>query len=154
MIALYRDNSGSQRLFHSISADQGRTWTRPAITNFPNATSKLFSLPIRRGYRVLILNAHPTVGRRELHLAVSPDGRTFTQLARLDVPSPPATPLTAAGPLRKKFEAGTASLQYPHAIEDGEFLWLAFSRNKKQTELLRIPLDSIDALLKSSAPNN
>jgi hypothetical protein len=144
LFALYRDNSGSRRLFHSTSNDEGRTWSRPVPTNFPNATSKIFSLQTSRGYRVLISNANPKVGRRELHLSISEDGRTFTRMARLDVPSPAAPPGLES--IWHKFRSGVGSLQYPHAIEHDGRLLIAFSRNKKQTELLRVPLDAIDRL--------
>lgn len=147
LFALYRDNSGSRRLFHSTSTDLGRTWGKPVITNFPNATSKLFSMRTSRGYRVLILNANPKAGRRELYLALSKDGRTFTRLAPLKIPTPPAHELLTSTSLQKKFEAGIASVQYPHAIEHDGHLLIAFSRNKKQTEVLRVPLDALNALL-------
>ena len=52
LCALYRDNGGSRRLFHSTSRDHGRTWSQPVITNFPNATSKLFSLRTSSGVRI------------------------------------------------------------------------------------------------------
>lgn len=148
LFALYRDNSGSRRLFHSTSTDQGRMWGKPVITNFPNATSKLFSLKTSRGYRVLILNANPKIGRRELHLAVSTDGRRFTRLALLAIPTPPKNAAVTSVSLRKKFQGGIAGVQYPHAIEHDGQLLIAFSRAKKQTELFRVPLDAIDALLK------
>jgi hypothetical protein len=145
LFALYRDNGGSTRLFHSISADTGRTWTRPTLTNFPNATSKLFSLKTSRGFRVLISNANPAAGRRELHLSVSTDDQTFSRMALLDIPSPPQTANLAA--LWPKFRQGVSSLQYPHAIEhDGQVL-IAYSRNKAQTEIFTVPLDTISALL-------
>lgn len=143
--ALFRDNGGSMRLFHATSRDEGRTWTTPGLTNFPNATSKLYSLQTSRGYRVLILNANPKIGRREIHLAVSRDGRTFTRLARLDVPSPPSIPEGVAR-ITKKFSAGIASLQYPHVIEHGEKLLIALSRGKVQTEVFHVSLDAIDDL--------
>jgi len=145
LFALYRDNGGSRRLFFSTSNDQGRTWTRPAITSFPNATSKLFSLQTSHGYRVLISNANPNIGRRELHLSISKDGRTFTRMALLAIPSP--EPASGLSKIWHKFRTGVASLQYPHAIEHDEQLVIAFSRNKKQIELLRVPLDGVDALL-------
>ena len=148
LFALYRDNGGSRRLFHSTSIDQGRTWGKPMMTNFPNATSKLFSMQTSRGYRVLVLNANPKIGRRELHLAISKDGRRFTQLALLDIPSPPKNAVVSSVSLRKKFQGGIASVQYPHVIEHDGHLLIAFSRSKKQTELLRVSLDAIDALLK------
>jgi hypothetical protein len=144
LLGLFRDNSGSQRLFRAISADQGRSWTRPEQTNFPNATSKLFSLETSRGYRVLISNANPQAGRRELHLSLSEDGRTFTRMARLD----PPTPTAPAGleSIWHKFRSGIASLQYPHAIEHDGHLLIAWSRGKKQTEVLRVSLDDIERL--------
>jgi hypothetical protein len=144
LLALFRDNSGSQRLFRATSTDEGRTWSRPQRTNFPNATSKLFSLETSRGYRVLISNANPAAGRRELHLSLSQDGRTFTRMARLDVPSPPA-PAGLEG-IWHKFKSGIASLQYPHAIEHDGRLVIALSRGKKQTEVLHISLEEIDRL--------
>jgi hypothetical protein len=129
LLALFRDNGGSGRLFRAESTDSGRTWTRPTITNFPNATSKIFSLQTTSGLRVLIGNANPQVGRRELYLALSEDGTMFTRLARLDIPSPrPAT------------------LQYPHAIEHEGQLLIAFSRNKAQSEVFQVPLAEIEAL--------
>ncbi len=147
LYALFRDNGGSQRLFHSVSRDQGHTWDTPAISNFPNSSSKLFSMQTSRGYRVLVLNANPAIGRRELHLAVSKDGKTFTRLARLEIPSPPAIPKDVSR-ITKKFSAGIASLQYPHVIEHNERLLIAFSRGKVQTEVFHVSLDDIDALLK------
>lgn len=148
LFALFRDNGGSQRLFHSTSRDEGRTWDTPVITNFPNASSKLFSMLTSRGYRILVLNGNPLIGRRELHLAISADGRTFTRLARLNVPSPPSIPESVSR-IKKKFQSGIASLQYPHVIEHDGHLLIALSRGKVQTEVFRVRLDDIDALLKS-----
>lgn len=147
LYALFRDNGGSQRLFHSLSRDQGRTWETPRLTNFPNATSKLFSLKTSRGDRVLVLNANPQAGRRELHLAISQDGKVFTRLARLDIPSPPSLPEDVSR-IKKKFSAGIASLQYPHIIEHDGRLLIAFSRGKVQTEVLHVELDEVKRLFK------
>lgn len=131
LIGAIRDNGGSGRLFRTVSRDNGETWSDPDKTNYPNATSKLFSLQTSRGYRVLISNANVTLGRRELHLAVSENGVTFTRMVRLDIPSPkPST------------------LQYPHALEHDGHLLIAFSRNKATTELLRVSLDDLERLIK------
>lgn len=149
LYALFRDNGKSQRLFVSTSQDEGRTWETPALSNFPNAKSKLFSLVTSHGYRVLVLNANPTLNRRELHLAVSTDQKTFTHLARLEIPSPESLPADIAT-LKKKFSAGIASLQYPHVIEHDGALYIAFSRNKLQTEIFRVKLSDIDALVNAN----
>ena len=145
--ALFRDNGGSSRLFHSTSTDQGHTWAVPALTNFPNATSKLFSLETSRGFRVLVLNANPKLARRELYLAVSEDGKTFTRLALLDVPTPPPVSESVSR-INQKFRAGIASLQYPHAIEHDGRLLIALSRLKTQIEVFSVSLDDVAALLK------
>jgi len=150
LFALYRDNGGSRRLFHSISHDAGRTWGKPVITNFPNATSKLFSMQTSSGVRILVLNANPNVGRRELYLSASRNGRTFTHLARLDIPTPPIHQAIDSPAMRNRFRSGVASLQYPHVIEHNGALYIAFSRNKLQTEVLRVPLNAIDDLLENS----
>jgi hypothetical protein len=136
LVALFRDNGGSARLFRSFSTDNGRTWTAPAQTNFPNATSKIFSLRTSSGYRVLLANANPGVGRRQLHLATTEDGLVFSRLALLAIPS-----------------EKPATFQYPHAIEHEKHLLIAFSRNKATIEVLKVPLRDIDALpAKEPAP--
>ena len=132
LIALFRDNGGSDRLFRSISTDHGLTWTAPEKTNYPNATSKLFSMVTSRGYRLLISNANIKAGRREMYVALSEDGLTFTRLARLDLPSPQPT-----------------TFQYPHAIEQGGYVYIAYSNRKNFIELFRVSLEDLDALRRS-----
>ncbi|MEN8714485.1 MAG: exo-alpha-sialidase [Verrucomicrobiales bacterium] len=144
--ALFRDNGGSQRLFHSISRDEGKTWDTPQLTNFPNSTSKIYSIATSRGYRVMLSNANPKLGRRQLHLSISKDGKNFVRIAQLDVPAP--EPRSGFESIWKKFSKGIASLQYPHVIEHDNSLWIAFSRNKLQTEILKVSLDDVDELLK------
>ena len=145
LTALFRDNGGSQRLFHSVSRDLGRIWQTPVLTNFPNSTSKIFSIPTSRGFRVMVSNANPKAGRRQLHLSISKDGQTFTRMAELDVPAPEAP--VGFESIWKKFQKGIASLQYPHLIEHDGYLWIALSRCKLQTEIFRVSLDSVSELL-------
>lgn len=140
--ALFRDNGGSRRLFHSTSRDLGKTWTTPVLTNFPNSTSKIFSIGTSRGYRVMVSNANPKLGRRQLHLSISRDGKDFTRMARVDVPAPPAP--SGFESIWKKFSDGIASLQYPHVIEHDGHLWIVLSRCKLQTEIFRVSLDAVD----------
>ena len=68
-------------------------------------------------------------------------------MALLDVPSPQAA--EGLSQVWHKFRSGVASLQYPHVIEHDGQLLIALSRNKKQIELLRVSLGSIDALRSS-----
>jgi hypothetical protein len=64
----------------------------------------------------------------------------------LDIPSPPAVD-DRASEVWHKFRSGVASLQYPHVIEYDDHLLIAFSRNKNQTEILRVSLDDVEKLI-------
>lgn len=77
---------------------------------------------------------NPNLGRRQLHLSISADGATFTCLARLDIPS-----------------TMPATLQYPHANEQNGQLLIAFSRNKNQTEVVRVSLNDIEELKRTES---
>lgn len=127
--ALFRDNGGSSRLYQSFSSDDGRTWSRPQITNYPNASSKLFPMRLQSGKWILISNANPKWARREMYISLSDDGLTFNKMARLVIPSTKAT-----------------TFQYPHAIEHDGHLLIVFSQKKMQSEVLKVPLSAIDGL--------
>lgn len=133
-IAMFlRDNSGKRMIFRCFSMDNGKTWTEPVKTNFPNATTKFFGLKTSRKYRVFISNANRNMNvlRKQMHLSISYDGRVFTSMARIDIPTD-----------------GAATLQYPHAIEYQDNLLVAFSRNKRIIELITIPLERIDKVFR------
>lgn len=131
LVALFRDNGGSSRLFRAFSTDNGNSWSKPTLTNFPNSSSKLYSMPLSNGPRVMISNANPGLGRRDLHLSLSEDGLVFTRMAKLDIPS-----------------ARPATLQYPHAIEHDGYLLIAYSRLKTTIEVVKVKLADIEALRK------
>ena len=64
-----------------------------------------------------------------MHIAFSDDDRTFTRLARLEIPLDPKSPT-----------GKPATFQYPHAIEHDGHLLIAYSRNKTAIEVLKIPV--------------
>jgi predicted neuraminidase len=72
-MALFRDNRRSGFLYRSFSTDDGRTWSRPVRTNFPDATSKVHGLRLSDGRYVLVSNANPKK-RDPLTIAVSDGG--------------------------------------------------------------------------------
>jgi hypothetical protein len=127
LVALFRDNGGSSRLFRAFSTDMGRSWSKPVVTNFPNSTSKTFTLETSRGYRVLVNNANPKMGRRQLMLSISKDGLVYTRMLVLDIKS-----------------AKPANFQYPHVLEHDGYLWIAYSKDKATIEMLRVALSDLD----------
>ncbi|MEZ6089030.1 MAG: exo-alpha-sialidase [Pirellulaceae bacterium] len=124
LVAMFRDNRGSKYLYRSVSDDQGRNWTSPVRTNFPDATSKLFGLRLSDGRYVLISNSNPRK-RDPLTIAISSDGLVFDKLAWL---------------------VGGRRVDYPHAIEHQGYLLVAFAGGKQTVELLRIKVADMDAI--------
>lgn len=116
--AVFRDNARSGYLFRSFSTDDGRTWTKPVRTNFPDATSKVCGLRLSDGRYVLVSNSNPKK-RDPLTIAVSDDGLVFSKLFYL---------------------AGGRHVDYPHVIEHDGSLLIAFSGGKQTVEVEKVPI--------------
>ncbi len=132
---IVRDNNRSGRLIHSVSTDQGRTWSHPVLTNFPDATSKNFTGTLAGGTSFLINN--PVPRRRDpLIVTFSADGWTFSRVVVVRRDAPPKRP---------SGKPGTGTLQYPHAVEHGGSLWVVYSTNKQDIEVTRVALEGTPA---------
>ena len=105
---IFRDQSRSGRLRHSVSRDNGRTWSPAVLTNYPDATSKNFSGRLSNGWFYLINNPDPK-SRDPLAISFSRDGWTFSSPKMLRTNPPPQR--------YRGQSKGAASIQYPHAIE-------------------------------------
>ncbi len=138
LLGLFRDNARSGRFYRAVSSDNGRTWSAPEKTNFPDATSKFFCLRTSRGFYVLVSNANPK-GRNPLCLSTSDDGVTFTRMGRLPIPEK-----AEGGAFDAAHAAG--SVQYPHLIENGGHLFICYSRKKTAIEVIKISLDEVENL--------
>jgi hypothetical protein len=124
LAAVFRDNRRSGFLYRAFSKDDGRTWSTPQKTNFPDATSKISGLRLRDGRYVLVSNPNPKK-RDPLTLSISDDGRVFTKMLYL---------------------VGGRHIDYPHVIEHGDSLFIAFAGGKQTVELLKVKLRDIDAV--------
>jgi hypothetical protein len=130
LAAVFRDNRGSGFLYRSFSADDGRTWSAPVRTNFPDATSKLSGLRLGDGRYVLVSNPRPKK-RDPLTLAVSDDGRVFSKMLYL---------------------VGGRHVDYPHVIEHEGCLYIAFAGGKQSVEVIKVSLRDVDAIQMPAAP--
>jgi hypothetical protein len=130
LMSLFRDNRSSGFLFRSLSSDQGRTWSKPIKTDFPDASSKLHGLRLRDGRYLLVSNTHPK-RRDPLTLALSEDGLTFDKLFYL---------------------VGGRQVDYPHVIEHDGFLYIAYSGGKQSVEMMRVRLDDLKRLKMPATP--
>jgi len=124
LMALFRDNRKSRRVYRSFSTDNGRTWSTPIRTNFPDATSKLYGLRLTDGRYALISNPNPA-RRDPLAIALSTDGLVFSKLAWL---------------------FGGRRIDYPHALEHDGHLLVAFNGDKQTIEVVKFPLSELDKI--------
>ena len=122
IMSMFRDNKGSGYLFRAFSGDNGRTWTTPERTNFPDAKSKFSGLRLQDGRYVIVSNPDPKK-RDPLAVAVSDDGLSFSKMAYL---------------------VGGRKVDYPHVIEHEGNLYVAFASAKQTVEVLKVKLADLD----------
>lgn len=130
LAAVFRDNRRSGFLYRSFSTDNGRTWSPPIKTNFPDATSKISGLRLTDGRYVLVSNPNPK-RRDPLTLSISDNGLVFNKMLYL---------------------VGGRHIDYPHVIEHGSHLFIAFAGGKQSVEVLKVKLTDIDAIPMPSTP--
>jgi hypothetical protein len=130
LAAVFRDNHRSGLLYRAFSTDDGRTWSKPVKTNFPDATSKISGLRLSDGRYVLVSNPNPKK-RDPLTLSVSADGIVFTKMLYL---------------------VGGRHIDYPHVIEHRGSLFIAFAGGKQTVEVLKVKLSDIDAVQMPAKP--
>ncbi|ODS83523.1 MAG: hypothetical protein ABS46_06225 [Cytophagaceae bacterium SCN 52-12] len=124
LVAFFRDNKKSGYLFRAFSTDNGRTWSRPVKTNFPDAGSKFSGLRLKDGRYVLVSNSHPAK-RDPLTIAVSDDGLVFNKLF---------------------YVAGGRHVDYPHVYEHDGQLFIAFAGAKQTVEVIKVGINDLSAL--------
>jgi len=144
IVGMFRDNSKSGRLLRSFSVDNGRTWSPPVRTNFPDATSKFHGLQTSRGYWVMASNTNPKQ-RDPLCLSVSADGMVFQQMYRLPIPARLEGVDWVDG--SRHGTTRYESVQYPHLIEHAGAIYVAYSRRKQTVEVVRVTLDEVDSAI-------
>ncbi len=124
LVALFRDNGGSKFLYRAFSTDNGRTWSPPVLTDFPDARSKLHAIRLKDGRYALVSNSNPAK-RDPLTIALSDDGLVYTKLFYL---------------------VGGRAVDYPHMLEHEGYLYVAHSGGKRSVEIERVRIADLDKL--------
>jgi hypothetical protein len=153
-VRLYRDSgskhartlreeeaSKSRRNYASFSHDDGKTWTVPTRTNFPDACARSNAGNLLDGQVYVINNVLPLStkkgGRSLLAISLSRDGLNFDRMAVLRFLAPDQ---------RYEGRAKSAGYAYPHSTIVEDNLWVIYSVNKEDIEIARIPLSKLDKL--------
>jgi hypothetical protein len=130
LAALFRDNGGSKYLYRAFSTDNGRTWTTPVRTDFPDARSKLYGFRLKDGRYALVSNSNPQK-RDPLTLALGNDGLIYDRLF---------------------YVVGGRHIDYPHMIEHEGHLYIAHSGGKQSVEIQRIRISDLDTIRMPARP--
>ena len=139
IVMLFRSRGNNPWLYASLSTDNGRSWSKPDRTGFPDATSRASAGNLPDGTAFIVNNPSrqpdsiiASSGRRNpLTIALSSDGITFD---RAYVVRGAKTTMRFLG--KNKLEGW----QYPHAIVWNEHLYVAYSINKEDIGVSRIAL--------------
>jgi len=126
IVVFCRDCAGSGYLFVAFSRDDGATWTKPCISDFPDADSKVYAGRLPDGRFYIVGNSHWKVGdRSRLMIAIANDGLKFGEMHVL-LEDPPQ--------MRQEGRFKNRGYQYPSAVVDEGKLLVAYSVNKEDIE--------------------
>jgi hypothetical protein len=126
IVMFWRDEAQSTRLYVNSSADGGKSWTAPIISDIPNSMQRVYAGTLPDGRAYLINDANPRLlDRRQLTVGLSKDGRTFDRIHML-----------VDDPVRQRLPGllKANGWQYPCALVDGPKLLVAYSVNKEDIE--------------------
>ena len=131
LVMVFRNQESSFKKLASVSRDRGETWTPAVETAFPDSRSKQCAGNLSDGTPFLIGNPGPGKDRSLLILATASDGKTFDQAWTL-----------RKDPPERRFEgkAKTPGYNYPKAFVDKDFLYVAYSVNKEEIAVSRLPV--------------
>jgi len=135
------EETKSRRNYASFSFDNGKTWTVPTRTNFPDACARSNAGRLPDGQFYVINNVLPLSpkkgGRALLAISLSYDGLTFDRVRAIRFLPPPQ---------RYKGRAKSVGFQYPHSVVVENNLWIMYSVNKEDIQVTRIPLSDLEKL--------
>jgi len=134
-----KEDSKSRRNYASFSFDDGKNWTVPTRTSFPDACarSNAGKLPDGQVYvinNIIPMNPGGLGGRSMLGISLSKDGLNFDRVAIIRFTPPP---------LRYPGLEKTIGYQYPHSVVADSDLWVMYSINKEDIQVTRIPLEEL-----------
>ena len=133
--------SKSRRNYAAFSFGDGKTWTTPTRTSFPDSCARSNAGRLPNGQYYVINNILPMSpkkgGRSMLAISLSLNGLNFDRMAIIRFVAPPQ---------RYEGKAKSIGYQYPHSVVVGKCLWLIYSVNKEDIEVARIPLSELDSL--------
>ena len=135
-VMVFRDQASSYRQLAAESCDAALTWTIPSLTSMPDARAKQSAgnLPDATAFLVNAPNADRV--RVPLAVTLAKDGRHFDRSfllrGKTDLPL-----------IRREGRYKRLGYHYPKSIVWNDHLYVAYTTNKEDVQLTRVPLDSL-----------
>jgi hypothetical protein len=137
LVAQFRGGRDLHRVIRLHSTDDGKTWSKPIVTDFPEAASRHHTIRLRDGTYALFINPHVSAYRVPLTVAFSHDGIAYDHFANLRMEQTNR---------RYSGHAKAPGYQYVRAIEHERHIWAIYSVNKEDIEISRFPIDEVDRI--------
>jgi hypothetical protein len=141
IVMVFRDQNGSYMKLGSVSADNGATWTTPAVTNFPDSRCKQSAGNLPNGTAFQVSDpsggANGSKKRYPLALTLSKDGKVFDKAFLLRGQSEFSATVRYSG------KAKSLGYSYPKSTIWNGYLYVGYSVNKEDIHVSRIPLSSL-----------
>ena len=135
IVMLFRDQKSTFRKLVSVSPDRGETWSKPQITNIPDARTKQCAGNLSDGTSYMVCCPANGKWRWPLVLLLSRDGVRFDKAILLrsgqadDLPS-----------RRYDGRYKTLGFNYPKAFVHNNCLYVSYSVNKEDVQCTMIPI--------------
>jgi len=125
-----RDGSFSCRLALTWSEDEGETWSKPLLTDFPNTSSRIYAGRLDDGKYFLAGNNYDRLlDRRFLLLALSENGETFDNMHTI---------VSGATTRRIEGKHKEDGYHYPNCYIERGKLFVTYSVNKEGIEVAEV----------------
>ena len=135
-VKIYRDIDKPKKNYFkyaSFSFDNGKEWTIPTITDFPDADSRANAGVLPDGQIYVISNVYHGPFY-PLTISLSKDGLNFDRVALIKI-SPPK--------IAYKGRWKSNGYKYPHSLILGDNLWVIYDIGKEDVLVTRIPISEI-----------
>lgn len=150
IVMVFRDQNSSYRKIASLSSDRGLTWSLPVVTAMPDSRAKQSAGNLPDGTAYMVGNPREDKTRFPLVLTISSDGLEFDKAYVIRSGGNDLQAQQYTG------KAKTIGYSYPKSVVIGDFLYVAYSTNKEDVEISRIPLAEVSqngrVHLQSKAP--
>jgi hypothetical protein len=134
IVMLFRDQKSSFRKLASVSSDRGVTWSKPQITNIPDARTKQCAGNLPDGTSYMVCCPANGKWRWPLVLLLCQDGVRFDNAILLRSGKADDLP-----PRRYEGKYKTLGFNYPKALVHNNSLYVSYSVNKEDVECTIIP---------------